>query len=453
MRITQPRRRSHRQFVNKATPSLSLIVILSTPAYGTLLTFTGMPAPVGSTSTEFSFIIDKGRANSAILPALVLASGTVTPTYGQLKAGVHTIELDFTGTPNYAAATSSIVAVSVTQAMPTITWTPAGSLPYGTDSASLLSATANTPGSFTYTAEAAGSSLVPLTSATVLPAGTYTLTANFAPTDTADYKSAMQTAQLSVADNTLTITANNAARVYGTANPTFTGAVVGTVNDDDFTEAFSTTTTPSSNVGTYAIVPSVTGPNLADYAVTVKNGTLTLTQAESATTLTSSTSNANLNVPVMFTATITSSTTGVPTGAVQFLNGSTVLGTAPLNNQSVATYTTSALPAGTDTVNAVYAGNQNFTGSIASLMQQVIAPNFSLKSSASQLSLIGGDTGRLTITLTPVGVYTGMTSFSCAGLPQNATCTFNPPSLTADGSNSPVTTTMTISTDGPARVR
>ena len=135
--------------------------------------------------------------------------------------------------------------------------------------------------------------------------------------------------------------------------------------------------------------------------------------------------------------------------AFSSLNGSTVLGSVPLNNQGVATYMTSALPAGTDAINAVYAGNQNFTGSMATLMQQVTAPNFSLKSSATQLSLIGGDTGRLTITLTPVGGYTGMTSFSCAGLPQNETCGFNPPTLTADGSNSPATTTMTITTDGP----
>jgi hypothetical protein len=435
--------------VNKATPSLSLMVTPATPTYGTPLTFTGASAPAGSTSIEFSFLIDKGTANSVILSATILANGTVTATDGQLKAGAHIVELDFTGTPNYAAATSPIVPVSVTQATPTITWAPAGSIPYGTNAASLLSATANTPGSFTYTAQAAGSIPVPLTSATVLAAGSYTLTVNFAPTDTVDYKSATQTSQLAVADKTLTVTANNAARVYGTANPTFTGTVVGAVNGDAFTETFLTTATTSSNVGTYAIVPSVTGPNLADYAVTVKNGMLTLTQAASTTALTSSTSNANLNASVMFTATVISSTSGTPGGAVQFLDGSTVLGMSPLNSQGVAAYSTTELFAGSNAINAVYAGDQNFTGSMAELMQQVTAPAFSLKSSASQLSLIGGDTGQLTITLTPVGGYTGMTSFSCAGLPQNATCSFNPPTLTADGSNSPVTTTMTITTHGP----
>ena len=435
--------------VNKGTLSLTLAVAPASPVYGTLVTFTGSPAPAGSTSTDFSFVVDKGTANSTIVPATVTANATVTATYGQLKTGTHTVELDFSGTANYAAAASPSVAVNVTQATPAITWSPASSIPYGTSAASLLNATANTPGTFTYTAQKAGGNAISLTATTILAVGSYTLTTSFVPNDSVDYKSATQMASLSVTQKTLTVTANNATRAYGTANPSFTGTVTGAVNGDVFTEAFTTTATTTSNAGNYAIVPSVTGADLADYTLVVENGALTVTQAASATAITSSTVNANLNASVTFTATITSSTTGTPTGSVEFLNGSTVLGSAPLNNQGVATYMTSALPAGTDTINAVYAGNQNFTGSMATLMQQVTAPNFLLKSSATQLSLIGGDTGQLTITLTPVGGYTGMTSFSCAGLPQNATCSFNPPTLTADGSNSPVTTMMTITTDGP----
>ena len=435
--------------VNKAMPSLSLTVAPANPMYGTLVTFTGSPAPAGSTSTEFSFLIDKGTANSVILPATVEKNETVIATYRQLDAGAHVVELDFSGSHNYAAAASPGVPVNVAQATPAITWTPPASIPYGTNAASLLNATANIPGAFTYTAQAAGGGPVTLIASTVLAAGSYTLMENFIPTNMVDYKSATQTSQLVVSDKTLTITANNATRVYGDANPTFTGTVTGAVNGTTFTETFSTTATVSSNVGTYAIVPSVTGADLGDYSVTAKNGTLTVTQAASTTALTSSISDANLNASVIFTATVTSSTSGTPGGAIEFLDGSTVLGSSPLNNQGVATYTTSSLAAGTSTINAVYAGNQNFTGSMAAVMQQVTAPNFSLLPSATQLSLIGGDTGQLTITLTPVGGYTGMTSFSCAGLPQNATCSFNPPTLTADVSNSPVTTTMTITTHGP----
>ena len=72
-------------------------------------------------------------------------------------------------------------------------------------------------------------------------------------------------ASLSVTQKTLTVTANNATRVDGTANPSFTGTVTGAVNGDVFTETFTTTATTTSNAGNYAIVPSVTGADLADY--------------------------------------------------------------------------------------------------------------------------------------------------------------------------------------------
>src|ERR1700689_4435611 len=67
---------------------------------------------------------------------------------------------------------------------------------------------------------------------------------------------------------TLTVTANNATRVYGAANPTFSGTVTGQQNGDTFTESFTTTATTTSGVGSYPIVPSVTGSNLNNYNVT-----------------------------------------------------------------------------------------------------------------------------------------------------------------------------------------
>lgn len=436
--------------VNKATLSLSVMYTPSNPSYGTIVTFTGTPTPVGTTSSEFAFVVDKGTANSITVPATIVANTTVTATYGQLKEGAHTVALNFSGTPNYAAATSSNVPVNVTQAVPTLTWTPATSIIYGTNAVSLLSATANTPGSFSYSAQLIGGSSIPLTSSTILAVGSYTLTASFTPTDTIDYRNVTQTSRLIVADKTLTITANNTTRVYGTANPSFTGTITGAVSGGVFTETFTTTAITTSNAGKYTIVPSVTGANIADYAVTANNGTLTITQAASAITLASSTANANLNASVTFTAKITSSTIGSPTGSIQFLNGSTVLGSSSLNSQGVATYTTNALPAGNSTINAVYAGDQNFTGSMSALMQQVTAPSFSLKPSVTQLSLIAGQTGHITITLTPAGGYTGATSFSCTGAPQNTACTFSPATLTADGSNAPIASTMTIATDDSA---
>jgi Bacterial Ig-like domain (group 3)/MBG domain (YGX type)/Divergent InlB B-repeat domain len=436
--------------VNKATNTLALSAAPSNPIYGAAVTFTGTisPPPAGAISSLFSFLIDQNTANSVTVPAATYHNGTATATYGRLHAGAHTVALSFSGTADYAAATSVSVPITVQQATPAITWSPASSIGYGTNAAALLDATANTPGSFSYSAQAAGGNTIALTAATVLPVGSYTLTADFTPADTVDYKAATRAAMLTVAQATLTASANNATRVYGTANPTFTGTLTGAINGDTFTETFATAATVNTDAGTYAIVPSASGSNLADYAVTIKNGILTITAAASATTIASSTPNSNLNESVTFTATVRSSTTGTPVGSVEFLNGSTVLGNSVLNAQGVATYTTSALVAGTQTIDAVYTGNVDFLGSQAMLSQTVTAPGFSLSANPTSLSLSQGETGQIKITLTPIGGYNGSLTFDCTGVPELAACSFNPAALMADGSNTAVSTTMTLTTTG-----
>ena len=53
----------------------------------------------------------------------------------------------------------------------------------------------------------------------------------------------------------LTVTAANASRAYGAANPTFSATVTGAQGTDTFTTTESTTATTASPVGTYPIVP------------------------------------------------------------------------------------------------------------------------------------------------------------------------------------------------------
>ncbi len=156
--------------------------------------------------------------------------------------------------------------LTISQATPVVTWNNPASITYGTAlSATQLNATATVGGSFAYT-PAAG---------VILNAGTQTLSVTFTPTDTTNYKSVTQTAQIIVNQATLTVTAANASRIYNTANPTFTGTVTGAVNGDTFTESFTTAAILSSPVGTYTIIPTATGANLANYTVVTTNGILT----------------------------------------------------------------------------------------------------------------------------------------------------------------------------------
>ena len=74
------------------------------------------------------------------------------------------------------------------------------------------------------------------------------------------------------------MTAFNAGRTFGQANPIFEGAISGVTNGDDITASFACGADASSPAGTYAIVPSLVDPNdrQTNYVVRIVDGTLTV---------------------------------------------------------------------------------------------------------------------------------------------------------------------------------
>ena len=218
----------------------------------------------------------------------------------------------------------------------------------------------------------------------------------------AQNSAATATQSFQVTPAPLTVAANNATRVSGTTNPVFSGTVTGAVNGDTFTETFTTTATATSNPGTYAIVPAVTGTDLADYTVTTVNGTLTVTAATptaaATTTRISGPPTAIYGTAVTLSATVTSAS-GTPTGAVTFYSGTTSLGVGTLNG-GVATLSTTALPVGTDSVTAVYAGSGSFASSTASAVTVTVA--LAVGATTTTLSAPPSAAYGTTITLTAV---------------------------------------------------
>jgi Big-like domain-containing protein len=93
-------------------------------------------------------------------------------------------------------------------------------------------------------------------------------------------------------------------------------------------------------------------------------------KANTTTTLVSSRNPSSFNEPVTFTATVEPEFSGTPTGTVTFSDGSTPLGMSPLSG-GMATFSTAVLAAGLHSINAVYSGDSNFLGGVASLNQRV----------------------------------------------------------------------------------
>jgi hypothetical protein len=94
-------------------------------------------------------------------------------------------------------------------------------------------------------------------------------------------------------------------------------------------------------------------------------------KASSTTSLKSSLNPSTAGQSVTLTATVSGQFGGAATGSVTFSNGSTNLGSISLSGNS-AGLTTAALPAGADSITAVYSGDGNFTASASNALSQVV---------------------------------------------------------------------------------
>jgi hypothetical protein len=276
---------------------------------------------------------------------------------GGSLAGSYTIAATYAGDSNNNGGSGS-TTYTINKATPTLTWATPAAITYGTAlSATQLNATASTPGTFVYT-PAAG---------TVLATGAHTLSVTFTPTDTTDYTTASATVNLTVNKAVVTVTANNASKVYGTANPAFTPNYSGFVNGDTSavltgSPSLTTTATAASPAGSYTIIAATGTLSAANYSFVFVNGTLTITKATSSLSVSSTINPSIYGQSVTFTLTVAGSGSGVtPTGTVTLTKGgTTLLGPTVLSASGTATYTTSTLPAGVDTLQLNYSGDTNY---------------------------------------------------------------------------------------------
>jgi hypothetical protein len=142
--------------------------------------------------------------------------------------------------------------------------------------------------------------------------------------------------------------------------------------------------------------------NFSNSAGSLSGGQV-VNKPNTATNLTSSQNSSALGQSVTFTATVSAVApgTGTPTGTVTFFDGGSAIGTGTLNS-GVATFATSALVAGNNTITTSYSGDGTFNGSTASLTgnpQVVVAPPVIAKA-FSPGSIAPNGTSALTFTIT-----------------------------------------------------
>ena len=181
-----------------------------------------------------------------------------------------------------------------------------------------------------------------------------------------------------------------------------------------------------------------------NFAATEVHASFTVAQAGSATALTSSASAITTGATLTLTAAVTAA--GPATGTVTFLDGTTVLGSATLAS-GTASYTTTALTAGSHSLSASYGGDANVLASVSSA--DVVTdtdPTFTLGAgtgSGSSQTITAGGSATYSFALTPVGgLYPGTVSFAVSGLPVGATYTITPSTLAANAGAQTITLTI-----------
>ena len=189
------------------------------------------------------------------------------------------------------------------------------------------------------------------------------------------------------------------------------------------------------------------------YAASHTTFSAPVTQATTTTKLTVSPNTPIQGVQIVFTAQVASTTTGIPTGSVKFLAGSTLVGSGTLNAAGVASFTACtstttvcALAVGSYQVTAVYSGDPNYATSTsassaltvnpipAGMIVSMVNSTVCVAGQPTVLCTPQGGSIQTTLTVTPMGSLTGTVTMSCAGLPANANCTFYPTTLNLGGS-------------------
>ena len=185
--------------------------------------------------------------------------------------------------------------------------------------------------------------------------------------------------------------------------------------------------------GQHTLTATFTPNDTVDYTTGTATVTLTVVPASPPITLTTSANPVFMTYPVSFTASLPSYASS-DTGAVTFYDGTSQIGTASMSGGS-ATLTTSALPAGPQSITAVYSGDANYgSGTSNAVAENIQDFTLTFSGGVSSVNVAAGGEGVYTLVITPLDGATlpAGVGLSAAGIPLGATAEFSPLTVSAN---------------------
>jgi hypothetical protein len=122
----------------------------------------------------------------------------------------------------------------------------------------------------------------------------------------------------------------------------------------------------------------------------------------------------------------------------------TTNGTTPTTASTV--FTAPITVNSTETIEAIAAASGFANSAVASAVYtlNLPTPDFQVSVNPTTLTIVDGQSGKATFTVTPENGFNSQVNFTCSGLPSEAACSFSPASVTPNGAA--VTTTLTVTT-------
>ncbi len=389
--------------VNHGANTLTLLSASNPSTIGqpVLLTATITPKFPGSGVFSGSLIFADGSATLGTSTVNSSGSGSLQTTFA--RVGNHSLQAVFGGNTSFVSSSASITQV-VNKASPSVALSSAiNPSSFGQSVAFTSASGASGAPVPTGTVNLLDGSSIILTAA-LDNAGRATLSTSFLSVGshilTAQYPGDANNTSASSPPLTQTVNKNSSTTTLAAApNPgTFgqtiaftttvsgpggaSGIPTGTVTFSDGNNIIGSSTLDANGkgsfsansltVGTHSISAAYAGDtNFSGSASAIVSEVVN--KAATATTLTGAPNPSTVGQMVTLTAIVTApGSGGIPSGAVTFGDGTTAIGTAPLDNAGKATFTVSSLNVGTHSLVATYGGDGNFSGSSSSPTSQVV---------------------------------------------------------------------------------